>query len=113
MNPEPNTPRRLRRWFALIAISPALLSIALTALASLVDSGEQELGWIVSGNLLIALPLNGICSAYCAAHLSRVKTGRVQTGWLVLGALGFFCANMALAFAGCAAGAFVIDAATR
>jgi hypothetical protein len=105
--------KRIRWWFWLLLIAPAAFSIAATMLSDVLVSGEEQLGLMVSLNLLGALPLNGICSACCAVHLSRVRTGETRLAWLVLGTLGFFALNVALAFAGCAAGGAVLDTVTR
>jgi hypothetical protein len=105
----PNPHRKIRWWFWLLLVAPAIFSIAGTTLSEAIVKGEEQLGLMVSVNLLGALPLNGICSACCAIHLSRVRTGTVHMAWLILGTLGFFALNIAIAFAGCAGVGAVLD----
>ena len=98
--------RKLAWWFWLMLFAPAVTSVALTACAAAFGQGEEPLGWMIGMNLLLALPLNGICAACGAVHLSRVRTGQTHPVWVVVGALGIFGLNVALAFAGCASGLF-------
>ena len=116
MNEEPPVVRKkLKRWFWPLLFAPALLSAVGTAVIALVIKGhgpsswiiiegQERSNWVILWNILAALPLNGICSAICAVHLSRTRTGEAKPARLVLGTLGFFALNGVLAFGGCTGG---------
>ena len=55
-------------------------------------------------DLFIVPSLMVICSAFCAVHLSRVRTGRAHLGWILGGLAGFAVLNLGLSFGGCALG---------
>jgi hypothetical protein len=111
----PLVQKKLRGWFWPLLFAPALFSAVGTTLIALVIKGhgpsnwgiiegQEQSSWVILWNILAALPLNGICSAICAVHLSRTRTGEAKPAWLVLGTLGFFALNGVLAFGGCTAG---------
>src|SRR4051794_1156628 len=102
---QQHPPRKLRAWFWLALLAPALLATIANAIVFTTIHGEAQLGWMIGISLFAVLPLTGICSACCAVHLSRVRTGRVHAAWVVAGMFGFFALNLALAFGGCALGA--------
>jgi hypothetical protein len=111
MNSETNNPRKLHWWFWLLLFAPGLFSVIATAGvgAFMQGGGEQQLSGLVVANIFVGLPVNGICSACCAVHLNRVRTGAVSPGRVIVATLGFFVLNLILSFAGCAAGAGLGD----
>ena len=106
----PLVEKKLKGWFWPLLFAPGLFSAVGTTLVALIIKGQAQLNWVLLLNFFAALPLNGICSACCAVHLSRMRTGEAKPAWLVLGTLGFFALNGLLAFGGCTAGVFLTDA---
>lgn len=98
-------PRSLRPWFWFVLFLTPVLSVASNGLMAATVKGEGQLSWLMGLDLLILPSLGLICSAFCAVHLSRVRTGRVHLGWLLGGLAGCFALNLGLAFGGCFLGA--------
>jgi hypothetical protein len=111
MNEQPPVVRKkLRGWFWPLLFAPALFSAVASTLVTLFIKNNDQVGWLLVLNIFAALPMNGVCSAICAVHLSRTRTEDAKPAWLVLGTLGFFALNGALAFGGCTAGVFLSEA---
>lgn len=94
-------PRSLRPWFWFLLFLTPVLSIAGNGLIAVRQGGETELPWLISFDLLALPSLGLVCSALCAIHLSRVRTGRVHLGWTLGSLVGFAALNLALGFGGC------------
>ena len=101
MNVESDKSRRLRWWFWLILFGPALFSlIGNTA----VYSFGLGLGGLCLVNILLALPMNFVCSNWSAKRiiLLRDERGGSSPWMFLLGPLIFFL-NLSLCFGGCTA----------
>src|SRR5436189_2333777 len=86
INEEPPVVRKkLAGWFWPLLFAPALFSVVGTTIVGLFGRSYDQLGFMVTLIVLAALPLNGICSACCAVHLSRIRTAEAKPAWLVLG----------------------------
>jgi hypothetical protein len=102
MNEQPPVVRKkLRGWFWPLLFAPALFSAVATTLVALFVKNNDQMSWLLLLNIFAALPMNGICSAVCAVHLSRTRTAESKPAWPILGTLGFFVLNAVLAFGGC------------
>ena len=98
-------PRKLRPWFWFVLLCSPVLTLVANGLVSANISGERELGYLIPLDVVIVPSFILVCSACCAVHLSRVRTGRAHAGWIAAGLFGFFALNLALSFGGCALGA--------
>ena len=102
---QPPTPRKLRPWFWLMLFFTPVLSLLANGLVGATVKGEDGLSYLILLDVVIVPSLMLICSACCAVHLARARTGRAHAGWIAAGLIGFCALNLALCFGGCALGA--------
>jgi len=96
-------PRGLRWGFWLVLFWPAMISLAAPVAARWV-SPHNVLGWVFFVNVVIALPLNFLCSNWAAKQIIRLHDARgASSPWMFLWGPLFFFLNVALVFGGCAA----------
>lgn len=98
-------PRALRPWFWFVLFFTPVFSLVANGWVGATTKGEGELPGLILVDVFIAPSLMLICSAFCAVHLSRVRTGRAHLGWVLGGLVGFCVLNLALSFGGCMLGA--------
>ena len=99
------TPIKLRSWFWCMLFFTPLFALVANGWVASTTKGEGELPGVIVVDLLIVPSLVLICSAFCAVHLSRVRTGRAHLGWILGGLAGFCVLNLGLSFGGCMLGA--------
>src|SRR4051794_31021134 len=108
MNPTPeefkNVPGKLRPWFWLVLFLTPVFSLVANGWVGANIKGEGELPYLIALDVILAPSLMLICSALCAVHLSRVRTGRAHLGWILGGSVGLFVLNVGLSFGGCMLG---------
>lgn len=100
-------PGKLRPWFWCALFLTPVFSLIANGWMGATTRGEGELPGLIIVDLLIAPSLMLICSAFCAVHLSRVRTGHAHLGWIIGGLAGFAVLNLGLSFGGCVLGATI------
>ena len=74
---QPRTSQRLRGWFWLALFAPTLISVPAPLMTRWLHI-HNVLGWLFSVNIVIALPLNFVCSNWlttsCSASRSLVTS---------------------------------------
>jgi hypothetical protein len=108
MNSTPEEPSigigKLRPWFWFVLFLTPVLSLIANGVIGSTVNGENELPYLIAVDLIILPSIAVVCSAFCALHLSRVRTGRAHLGWILGGLVGFGALNLGLAFGGCMLG---------
>jgi hypothetical protein len=98
---QSKTPHRLCWWFWLVLFASAF--VALSGTAIIVASGKGP-GGLYFVNVMIALPLNFVCSNAAAKQLVLLCDSRGGSSpWMFLWGPLIFFLNVAIVFGGCAA----------
>src|SRR5688500_7497971 len=101
---QSKTLQRLRWWFWLVLFAPALIS-ATAPVLTMLSHPHNVLSWLALANIVVAFPLNFVCSIWAARQIVFLRDSRGGSSpWMFLWVPLFFFLNAALAFGGCAAG---------
>jgi hypothetical protein len=94
---------RLRWWFWLVLFAPALIS-ATAPVITLWSHPHNVLAWLSFANIVVAFPLNFVCSIWAARQIILRRDHRSGSSpWMFLWGPLIFFLNAAIAFGGCAA----------
>lgn len=100
-----HTPRRLRWWFWVMLLAPAVSFVLVTPLTPVMKIHLQGAEiWIARAVWASFAVMNLLCSLGAAAYLERALYGRVSA-WTIPVGLAFFFLNLVLSFGGCMVGA--------